>query len=221
MWLCVAMYTFIVAFMYNIDHEDLPDSGETNNSEDMSSSESEMYLHDCVVYSVLFCYCIDYLLSPAFITCAHRRYWSMERCWRLPGWYQHLWGWHVKESCTTSYFVVCPLFSPGTKETYQMQRQFLSIVFKVLGRISPQLSDIYQHFPRTLYELRKILGTSSNSFVRYVSCKKCSSVYKYSECVEKIGSRVSRHASSCNGTLLKRVELQGGKIIYYPVRVFC
>ena len=68
--------------------------------------------------------------------------------------------------------------------------QFLSIAFKVLGRISPQLSDINQHFPGTLYQLRKILGHSSNSFVRYVSCKKCSSVYKYSECVEKIGSRV-------------------------------
>ena len=36
--------------------------------------------------------------------------------------------------------------------------QFLSIFFKVLAKISPQLVELYQYFPCSLYQLQKILG---------------------------------------------------------------
>ena len=99
--------------------------------------------------------------------------------------------------------------------------------FQVLGRMSPQLSDFHQHFPCTLYQLHKILGTSKETFVRYISCQKCSSVYKYNEKVgtrtspKLCSNRVSRYTRACNGALLKIVELKGGIIIHYPLQVFC
>ena len=108
--------------------------------------------------------------------------------------------------------------------------QFLSIFFKILSTISPQLLEFHQHFPRSLYQLQKILGTHKDMFVRYVACQKCSSVYKYSDCIDRVGTRVlprqcvhkaSRYAHPCNGALLKTVELQGGRKIHYPLRVFC
>ena len=66
--------------------------------------------------------------------------------------------------------------------------------------------------------------------MRYVTCQKCYSVYKYSDCIEKVGTivspqvcvhKVSRYARPCNGVLLKTVELQGGEVIHYPIKVFC
>ena len=75
-----------------------------------------------------------------------------------------------------------------------------------------------------------MLGTCKESFVRYVTCEKCSMVYKYEDCIEKIGTRIlpklctnrlSNHAPPCNGSLLRRVELANNKVIYYPNRTYC
>lgn len=55
-------------------------------------------------------------------------------------------------------------------------------------------------------------------------------MYKYSDCINRVDTREipcqclhkeSRYAHPCNGTLLKTVELQGGRKIHYPLRVFC
>ena len=92
----------------------------------------------------------------------------------------------------------------------------LSIFFAILGRLSPQLAGISQYFPPTVYKLHKLLGTQKETFERYVTCQKCSSVYIYSDCTDKIGSRVvpklcvhrdSNYTIPCNGTLLRSVEL--------------
>ena len=49
--------------------------------------------------------------------------------------------------------------------------QFLLIFFRVLAKISPQLLELYQYFPRSLYQLQ-ILGTHKENFIRYVACQK-------------------------------------------------
>ncbi len=63
-----------------------------------------------------------------------------------------------------------------------------------------------------------------------MTCQKCYSVYKYSDCTETIGTRVvpklcshrnSRFARPCGGPLLRSVELQGNKLVYYLMKVYC
>lgn len=107
---------------------------------------------------------------------------------------------------------------------------FLFILFNILGRISPEVAKIFEHFPRTSCELDKILGRKDGEvFTRYVTCGKCYSVYKYSDCFEVIGGtnvpklctyKKSDHGQSCKGKLLKPVELINKKI-NYPLKVYC
>lgn len=66
--------------------------------------------------------------------------------------------------------------------------RFLTIFFKILSRISPQLVTLSQQFPPTLYKFHKLLGTRQKSFTRYVVCPNCSLVYKYEDCLEKVGT---------------------------------
>lgn len=63
-------------------------------------------------------------------------------------------------------------------------------------------------------------------FHKYVTCKRCYSIYKMSDCLEVCGSRqVSKTCShvalgkksTCNNVLLKTVELASNKKIFYPL----
>lgn len=103
---------------------------------------------------------------------------------------------------------------------------FFSIFFKVLSQLSPQFSTFSKQFPSTVYMFHKILGIRKENFIRYVTCEKCSMVYKYEDCIEKVGtifeprsctSRFSNREHSCNRSLLRRVELSNKRIIYYPI----
>ena len=111
-----------------------------------------------------------------------------------------------------------------------MLLRFLSIFFKVVSRLSPQLITFSEQFPSSLYKFHKLLGTHKETFLRYVTCDKCSMVYKYDDCIDKVGTRVvpklcssrfSNRQPACNGTLLRRVELANKSMIYYPFRVYC
>ena len=72
----------------------------------------------------------------------------------------------------------------------------------------------------------KVLGTPKETFVRYVAYyDKCHSVYSYKDCraiessmqiPQVCKQRTSNYGRPCNGTLLKRIELLGSKIIYHP-----
>ena len=108
--------------------------------------------------------------------------------------------------------------------------QFLFVFFGVLARIVPQTADIFLNFPRTLLQLQKLVGTHQERIVRYVYCEKCSHVYMYDECIEKIGSRIqsklcsyraSNYAQPCRGQLLKCVERPNNGVLYYPLKVYC
>ena len=103
------------------------------------------------------------------------------------------------------------------------------LFFKILGSLSPQLKQFSDNFPPTLYKFHKLLGTRQADFIRYVVCPGCSMVYKYEDCIEKVGTqtlskcclnRFSNRESACRGVLLRRVEHKGREI-YYPNRVYC
>lgn len=118
-----------------------------------------------------------------------------------------------------------------TKTALALLLQFLKIFFTVLCQISPLLNGLAQHFPCSIHEMEKLLGTRKETeFIRYVVCGKCHNVYKYEDCIEGQGSmqvpqickyRSSNQGRRCNGALLKRVELMNSKIIHYPIKVYC
>ena len=115
-----------------------------------------------------------------------------------------------------------------TKTALALLLRFLKIFFSVLCRISPLLNGLAQHFPCSIDQMDKVLGTRKETFVRYVVCAKCHSVYSYEDCMTVESSmhvpqvckqRTSNYGRQCNGTLLKRIELLDNKIIYYPNKV--
>ena len=73
-------------------------------------------------------------------------------------------------------------------------------------------------------------------FTKYVVCRQCSKLYKYDDCVDKIGSQtqskrcmfiqfphhnqLSRRIP-CNSILLKSVEVASGKKFLYPFKLYC
>ena len=107
---------------------------------------------------------------------------------------------------------------------------FLAIFFRILSHLSPQLTTYFQQFPPTLYKFRQLLGAQQEGFVRYAVCPICSAVYKYDDCIEKVGTRTvplnckyrfSGREHPCNGVILRRIELRSKKEVYYPNRVYC
>ena len=99
--------------------------------------------------------------------------------------------------------------------------RFLKAFFKVLGHcFSIELS-----LPSTLRS-----GSYVARFRKYVTCKRCHSIYHMDECLEKQGSRQIPKTCShiglgqkfeCNNILLKTVELVTKKKIFYPLMTYC
>ena len=89
----------------------------------------------------------------------------------------------------------------------------LSMFFILLGRLHPQLPEIAENFPTTIYSMQISLNIQKEVFTRYVTCPKCNEVYPIADCVENSGtSKSSKHCSkqismrSCNALLLKTIE---------------
>ena len=90
-------------------------------------------------------------------------------------------------------------------------------------------------FPASIYLAWKQISSSGHTFEKFVVCPKCSAVYKYPDAIEKIGTRtVSKRCSHtefpnhrqarmrrpCNATLLKSVNLRGGKQLLVPKTIY-
>ena len=83
--------------------------------------------------------------------------------------------------------------------------RFFSIFFKIVGSLSPQLKQFSDHFPPTLYKFHKLLGTrKAADFIRYVVCPGCSMVYKFEDCVEKVGTQTR---SKCIASLIESLHV--------------
>jgi hypothetical protein len=113
--------------------------------------------------------------------------------------------------------------------------QFLYILFSVFARFSPSLSFFAETFPKSRCLAHGHFGTTAK-FLKYVVCPKCFSLYSLEESKQKIGSReiskrctfvaypmhpqISRRAP-CNAILLKSIEMQSGKTLLYPRKIYC
>lgn len=107
--------------------------------------------------------------------------------------------------------------------------KFLSAFLTVLGRFAPICSSIVEYFPHNLYKLRKYNG-SKLPCRKYVTCRKCHRIYRFTECVQGHGlctfqefpkHRQQRMREPCGTALLKSVELIGGRKILYPFMTYC
>lgn len=69
---------------------------------------------------------------------------------------------------------------------------------------------------------------TTETFVRYVVCRQCYSVYEYDQCLDSSGTSKKctyrphpTFRKYCNTTLLKTVHLRGGKKKLIPFKVYC
>ena len=106
--------------------------------------------------------------------------------------------------------------------------KILSVVFSILSRMHPQLSDIKELLPTTMYSFRSFLDTKSCSFVRYVVCVKCHTLYSYKDCIDQCGTRVLINTCTsktskglCRTPLAKPVQSTTGKEFIRPYKTFC
>ena len=98
--------------------------------------------------------------------------------------------------------------------------KFLYMFLVILGRYSEFVQCIVPIFPKTLYHLQNFFKLKEE-FTRFVVCRKCYSVYKIDDCVERHGTSVTskfcshrthpNSPSDCHTLLLKTVRLLGDK----------
>ena len=112
--------------------------------------------------------------------------------------------------------------------------KFLSLLFLKLGDItgSVDMKTLSQHFPSSLMLARKVQSGDSANFSKLIVCQKCSTTYRYEDCLERNGIkkctyvRFPRHPQKrmrvpCNSPLLKLIKTASGRHISTPLKVFC
>ena len=108
--------------------------------------------------------------------------------------------------------------------------KFLYILLKYCGRYSPQLNQVADMFPRSLYLRDKYLlsETHSIAFQKYVVCPVYHSLYTYEQCLQKTGTTTLPkscfnlvQSKRCGESLLRQVVSISGSSRLYPFRVYC
>ena len=54
--------------------------------------------------------------------------------------------------------------------------KFLYTIFMILSKTTPNL-EFFQQFPKSVYQMQRIMDTKMEVFQRYVVCEKCSNIY--------------------------------------------
>lgn len=91
------------------------------------------------------------------------------------------------------------LFLCSWQSTYSITDTALSVIIKFLcrffwlmGAFDSTMATVARLFPNSHYKLRKGLGLYGDSFIKYVVCPKCKSIYKFEDCVQtRSGQKVS------------------------------
>ena len=112
--------------------------------------------------------------------------------------------------------------------------QFFVVLFHIIGRYCKIGKVIAECLPRSVYKAKQVLGEVK--FQCYVVCRKCFSIYQFSQCIETSGiHRKSKQCSfrrfpfhpqlrmrsPCGTLLLKSVELASKKTYLYPFLMYC
>ena len=113
--------------------------------------------------------------------------------------------------------------------------QFFCAFVCVTGRFSSLMKEVSSIFPKSLPSMIALVN-GEPSFTKFVVCRKCHALYSYASCQEKIGSHaVSKGCAkiafpnhphhpkriSCNFPLLRSVEVNSGRVLLYPHKVYC
>jgi len=113
--------------------------------------------------------------------------------------------------------------------------QFLYGFFCVLGKFSPFIKTLAQELPASLHIMKKTFGLPFG-FRKLIVCRKCLSIYKYKDCLDKASAipaskkctnvmyphhPMPNKRVSCETPLLKSVEFASGHAILYPHLVYC
>ena len=112
---------------------------------------------------------------------------------------------------------------------------FLALLAKVLHIAT--LEKFSSNIPKTISAARQFMGYNRDDFEKWVTCRDCSSIYKFEDCIEKLrnGICISKKCSfimfpnhthhnrqkPCNAVLLKNVKTSAGTIALQPCTVYC
>lgn len=112
--------------------------------------------------------------------------------------------------------------------------KFLKVLLSILGSYSDICAGIAESLPSSLYGVRTLHNCPK--FTKFVACKKCHCLYYLKDCQEgqhnhkrsKLCAFIQypnhtqlRMRKPCGATLLKTVELAGGRTFLYPYMTYC
>lgn len=104
------------------------------------------------------------------------------------------------------------------------------ILLKYCGQYSARVRHAAESFPRSPFLRDKHLQIpgGSISFQQFILCQKCHSLYKYCDCIEKVGTLTKPKACSnvvwakqCRQPLLHEIVSVSGNTKFYHYRVYC
>ena len=116
---------------------------------------------------------------------------------------------------------------------------FIAILVLLLGRVFglESLKILALSLPKSVYSARKLLGRNCDKFMKLVCCPKCSTLYKYDECIltNRNGTKTSltcshitfpnhryrKYRLPCGTTLMKTVKTSVGTTYLYPRQLYC
>ena len=108
--------------------------------------------------------------------------------------------------------------------------RFLGVLLSFLGSYSPQIAELATRLPRGIHQYNQSLSKiiQGGTFERQAVCSACCSIYKFEECIRKVGSRAYINRCTykpfkkvCNEPLMKEVVSSSGHRKFYPHAIFC
>ncbi len=104
------------------------------------------------------------------------------------------------------------------------------VLLKYGGRYSPHLQHVAESFPRSRFMRDKYLLNQGGRFSmqQFVVSPRCHCLYKYCECIQKVGalekSKLCSNvlwAKECKQALLHKIVGVSGNVKLYSYKVYC
>ena len=117
-----------------------------------------------------------------------------------------------------------------TKRALNRLLRVLTVLLSFLGRYSLKIAELAATLPQTMHQYNHSLSIViyGGTFERQAVCRACNSLYKFEECLVKVGSRtVTNHCvcklfkRTCNEPLIKGIISSNVHRKFYPHAVFC
>lgn len=114
-----------------------------------------------------------------------------------------------------------------TNRTLNWLLRFLSVLLSFLGSCWPKIAELATRLPRRIHQYNQSLSKiiQGGMFERKAVCSACGSIYKFDECIRKVGSTTyctyQPFKKACNEPLMKEVVSSSGHRKFYPHAIFC